>query len=167
MSIFRKFAAATTAMGLCLMATGSAVAAGGRWDDSQKHYNVYSTTRELVSGQFFMPPTYVDRFDMATRVQATVSAYNQSNPEEVRLCYTEPYGTKIVACTPYQKIKVTAYIEGIGHFHVVGSNEEEINGGLYENISAKGSFTIQHMFPEGSSQAIFNDGGVDSLVVYY
>ncbi|NMX03170.1 branched-chain amino acid ABC transporter substrate-binding protein [Mobiluncus mulieris] len=167
MSIFRKFAAGVATVALGAMMAGTAVAAGGSWDGEQMHYNVYSTYDEVVSSQFFMPPPRVDRFDMATSVYATVTAYDQSNTEMVRLCYTEPYGTKIVACTLYEKINGRAYIEGIGRFQVVGANEEEINGGLYNNVSAKGSFTIQHMFPKGPSRPLISDGGVDSLVVSY
>lgn len=167
MSIFRKFAAGVATVALGAMMTGTAVAANGGWYDSQRHYNVYSTYGGVVSGQYFMPPTYVDRLDMATSVYATVTAYDQSNEEQVRLCYTEPYGTRIVACTLYEKINGVLPIEGIGRFQVVGANEEQINGGIYNNVSAKGSFTIQHMFPKGPSRPLISDGGVDSLVVSY
>lgn len=167
MSIFRKFAAGAATVAIGAMMAGTAVAAGGSWDGEQRHYNVYSTYNEVVTSQFFMPPPYVDRFDMATSVYATVTAYDQSNTEKVRLCYTEPYGTRIIACTSYEKIDGVLPIEGIGRFQVVGANEEEIDGGVYNNISAKGSFTIQHKFPNGPSRALISDSGVDSLVVSY
>ncbi|MCU9997313.1 branched-chain amino acid ABC transporter substrate-binding protein [Mobiluncus mulieris] len=167
MSIFRKFAAGVATIAVGAMMAGTAVAAGGSWDGEQRHYNVYSTYDEVVSSQFFMPPPRVDRFDMATSVYATVTAYDQSNKEQVRLCYTEPYGTKIVACTLYKEIDGFLPIQGIGNFQVVGPNAEQINGGIYNNVSAKGSFTIQHMFPKGPSCPLISDGGVDSLVVSY
>lgn len=167
MSRARKLAAGLSALVLSTVMVGTASAAGESWDGSQRHYNVYSTYGGVESGQYFMPPSRVDRFDMATHVFVTISPYRNASTEEVRVCYTQPYASKIIACTPYRKITVKNADDYIGQFRVVGENAKEISGGAYSNISAKGNFTVHHRFPEGLSSPLIDDGGSDSIVVCY
>lgn len=167
MAVLRKLAAGAAALGLSTLMAGTAFASAGQWTGSQQHYNVYSTYRGVVSEQTFMPPTYVDRFDMATSVIANIKAYNQSNKEEVRLCYTKPYDYSIIACSHYEEINGSTSIQGIGNFYAVDANGDNETGGLYLNVSAKGNFTVQHRFLDGLQQSLLGDTGRDSIVVNY
>ncbi|MCI6585303.1 MAG: branched-chain amino acid ABC transporter substrate-binding protein [Mobiluncus sp.] len=167
MSALRKLAAGAAALGLSTLMAGTAFASAGQWTGSQQHYNVYSTYPNVVSEQAFMPPTYVDRFDMVTSVTATVTAYNQPNTEQVRLCYTQPYAYSIIACTRYENISGQRIINGMGNFYAVDANGNNETGGLYQNLSAKGNFTVQHRFPDGLQQSLLGDTGRDSIVVNY
>lgn len=167
MAVLRKLAAGAAALGLSTLMVGTAFASAGQWTGSQQHYNVYSTYPSVVSEQAFMPPTYVDRFDMVTSVTATVTPYDQPKKEEVRLCYTQPYAYSIIACTHYRQITNVTSVQGIGNFYAVDANGDNETGGLYQNVSAKGNFTVQHRFPDGLQQSLLGDTGRDSIVVNY
>lgn len=167
MSVVRKLAAGTASVGLSVLLAGAAFAASGQYSASQRHYNVYSTDPNVVSEQFFMPPTYVDMLDMATSVYATITAYNQPNREQVRLCYTQPYASRYIACTDYQDVTDVAHIQGIGSFYELDSDGSSIYSRPYQNVSAKGNFTVQHRFPNGLQQPLRGDTGRDSIVVSY
>lgn len=169
MSIFRRFTAAVAAISVSSLMVATAFATAGQWTGSSQHYNVYSTYRGVYSEQFFMPPTYVDRYDMVTSVAATVTPYNQTQKELVRLCYTPPYAASIIACSRYQEITAVLpiHIQGIGNFYAVDANGNNDYGGLYVNVSAKGSFTVQHMFPDGLLEPLLGDTGRDSIIVDY
>ncbi len=168
MSFARRATAATAALLVSFMVAGPAFATGGTWSDSKRHYSVYTPNDTTdPTSTYFTAPTYVDTLDTATSVVATVTRYQGDHTEWGRVCYSQPYGNQPIACTPwYSLVYAASSIEGMGEFRVVDANQNA-TGGIYSNVSAKGSFQIQHRFPEGLPGPIYSDPGYDSLAVTY
>ncbi|MDY6077483.1 branched-chain amino acid ABC transporter substrate-binding protein [Mobiluncus sp.] len=164
----RRIVAAVAAMVVSFMVAGPAFAADGSWSLTRRHYSVY-TPNDTVdpTSTYFTAPAYVDSLDVATSVAAQITRYQGDHVEWGRVCYSQPYGNQPVACTPwYNLVNPVSGLEAIGQFRVVDANQNA-TGGAYNVIYAKGSFQIQHRFPNGLPGPIYSDPGYDSLVVTY
>ena len=173
MSVVRKIFAGVAAAGVSTMMAGVAFAAGTNlyWTDTESHPNVYTVNdTEDPTSTFFTAPVTVDTLDITKGIIVAPTPYQQSTkPENIRACYAQPYGNQPVACTPWFP-KDSEYLDGTWNFlQVFAYVSGENLGNQYppSSISPKGTFSIEHLFPEGLDAAIYGDPGSDTLTVIY
>ncbi|MDD7541488.1 MAG: hypothetical protein SPK50_05020 [Mobiluncus porci] len=170
MVVLRKLAAGAAALGLSTLMAGTAFASAGQWTGSQQHYNIYSVNQPLTVTSTFLAPSSVTTMYKATAVNVSMVGYSQTvKQEDMRLCYTLPFGTRYAACTPFYEEVQNQTVSGdaMGSFLTVDAQGGYIGTVYTAEISAKGEFTVEHRFPDGVASAIYNDPGYDTISVSF
>lgn len=172
MSVLRKLVSGVATIGLSALMVGTAFAADpvSPWPGSKHHYNIYTTDTKLTVTSTFLAPASVTTRYKATAVNVSMVGYSQTaKREDMRLCYTLPYGTMYAACTPFsQNVQnQTVQFDAMGRFQTVDAQGNYTGTRYTAEISAKGEFTVEHYFPYGIAVAVFNDPGYDTIAVSF